>query len=57
MQKVSGKDGVTLTVPVSDTNLSTPVGSAVKWDKGKALALFNALKQDHTNGLSQYAQK
>jgi LCP family protein required for cell wall assembly len=57
MQKVSGKDGVTLTVPVSDTNLSTPVGSAVKWDKEKALALFNALKQDRTNGLSQYAQK
>jgi LCP family protein required for cell wall assembly len=57
MQKVAGKDGVTLTVPVSDTNLSTPVGSAVKWDTDKALALFGALKQDRTTGLAQFAQK
>lgn len=57
MQKVSGKDGVTLTVPVSDSNLSTPAGSAVKWDTQRALALFKALKEDKTTGLSQFAQK
>ncbi|MDX6259334.1 MAG: hypothetical protein QOH84_1022 [Kribbellaceae bacterium] len=47
----AGGSGITLTVPVSDTNLSTPNGSAVKWDSKKALALFNALKQDKTSGL------
>jgi LCP family protein required for cell wall assembly len=47
----AGGNGVTLTVPVSDTNLSTPNGSAVKWDNAKALALFKALKEDKTSGL------
>lgn len=47
-----GKGGVTLTVPISDTNLRTPHGAAVKWDTAKAKALFNALKADRTTGLS-----
>ncbi|QNE20712.1 LytR family transcriptional regulator [Kribbella qitaiheensis] len=46
-----GGNGVTLTVPISDTNLSTPAGSAVKWDTAKAKALFQALKEDKTSGL------
>ncbi|WP_112246179.1 LCP family protein [Kribbella monticola] len=46
-----GGDGITLTVPISDTNLSTPNGSAVKWDTAKAKALFQALKEDKTTGL------
>jgi LCP family protein required for cell wall assembly len=46
-----GGDGVTLTVPISDTNLSTPHGSAVKWDTAKATALFQAIKADKTSGL------
>lgn len=46
-----GGDGVTLTVPISDNNLSTPHGSAVKWDTAKAKALFQALKEDKTSTL------
>jgi LCP family protein required for cell wall assembly len=54
MKAVSaGGNGVTLTVPVSDTNLSTPNGSAVKWDTAKAKALFQALKEDKTTGLKR----
>jgi LCP family protein required for cell wall assembly len=47
-----GNGGVTLTVPISNPNLSTSVGSAVKWDTTKAKALFKALKEDRTTGLS-----
>jgi LCP family protein required for cell wall assembly len=46
MRAVSSGKGTTLTVPIADPGLSTPVGSAVKWDTEKALALFNALKED-----------
>jgi hypothetical protein len=52
MKAVSaGGNGVTLTVPVSDTNLHTSNGSAVKWDSTKAKALFKALAEDKTSGL------
>ena len=33
-----------MTVPISNPNLSTPSGSAVQWDKEKALQLFDGLK-------------
>jgi LCP family protein required for cell wall assembly len=56
MQSVAGGNGVTLTVPVADSNFSTKNGSAVKWDTDKALALFEALKNDRTTGLEQFAQ-
>jgi two-component SAPR family response regulator len=56
MQKVAGGKGVTLTVPVADTNYDTKNGSAVKWDTDKAKALFAELKQDRTTNLSKYAQ-
>jgi LCP family protein required for cell wall assembly len=52
MKAVSaGGDGVTLTVPISDTSLRTSHGSAVKWDTKKATALFKSLKEDNTTGL------
>ena len=38
--------GISTTVPVSNPNLQTSAGSAVKWDSAKALALFNDLKLD-----------
>ncbi len=57
MQKVAGGKGVTLTVPVADTNYETKNGSsAVKWDTDRAKALFAELKQDRTTNLSKYAQ-
>jgi LCP family protein required for cell wall assembly len=46
-----GGSGITMTVPISDNNLSTPAGSAVKWDTAKAKALFQAIKEDKTTGL------
>ena len=46
MRAVSNGDGLSLTVPVSNTGLATNVGSAVKWDSPKAVALFNAIKND-----------
>ncbi|WBQ04281.1 LCP family protein [Kribbella sp. CA-293567] len=52
MKAVSaGGDGVTLTVPISDSSLSTSHGSAVKWNTKQATALFKSLKEDNTTGL------
>jgi LCP family protein required for cell wall assembly len=46
MRSVSGGGGVATTVPVSGTGFQPGAGSVVRWDRTKALALFNALKQD-----------
>ena len=46
MRSVSSGDGLSLTVPVSNAALATHVGTAVKWDNQKALALFTAIKND-----------
>jgi LCP family protein required for cell wall assembly len=35
-----------LTVPLSNVNLSTPVGSAVKWDRAKADEVFTSIEED-----------
>jgi len=43
MRAVSGKEGVRTTVPVADPNFSSPVGSAVRWDRDEALRLFRSL--------------
>ena len=46
MRSVSSGEGLSLTVPVSNTALPTHVGSAVKWDSQKAKELFKAIKND-----------
>jgi LCP family protein required for cell wall assembly len=46
MRSVSNGDGLSLTVPISNPGLATNVGSAVQWDRTKALALFTAIKND-----------
>jgi LCP family protein required for cell wall assembly len=46
MRAVSGGDGVAITVPVAGTETVPGAGSVVRWDRTKALALFEALKQD-----------
>jgi hypothetical protein len=38
--------GASVTVPVSDPNLQTAAGSAVKWDTPRAQQLFAALRND-----------
>ena len=46
LQDISPKDIRFLTVPLSNINLSTDVGSSVLWDKAKAAALFQSLEDD-----------
>jgi LCP family protein required for cell wall assembly len=46
MRAVSGGDGVATTVPVAGTETVPGAGSVVRWDRERALALFEALKQD-----------
>lgn len=46
MRDVSGGNGITTTVPVESTPTLDGVGSVVRWDRERALALFNALAAD-----------
>jgi LCP family protein required for cell wall assembly len=56
MKQVSGDNGLTLTVPVSSTGASTPVGSAVLWDPNKSKAMFSDIARGDTSGLAKYAK-
>lgn len=55
MRTIAGGNGLTLTVPVSNPGASTPVGSAVLWDKQKAKAMFSDLARGDTSNLGKYA--
>ena len=46
MRDVSGGGGVATTVPLAGGGSVPGVGSVVRWDRERALALFEALKQD-----------
>jgi LCP family protein required for cell wall assembly len=48
MRAVSGHGGIATTVPVAGTQTVGGAGSVVLWDRQKALALFEALKQDRS---------
>jgi anionic cell wall polymer biosynthesis LytR-Cps2A-Psr (LCP) family protein len=50
MRAVSGGDGVATTVPVAGGDSVPGAGSVVLWDRQRALALFNALKEDRPVG-------
>jgi LCP family protein required for cell wall assembly len=56
MKRISGGDGLTLTVPVSSTGASTSAGSAVVWDPTKSKAMFSDIARGDTAGLSKYAK-
>jgi len=56
MKRVSGGDGLTLTVPMSSTGASTPVGSAVLWDPARSKAMFSDIARGDTSGLAKYAK-
>ena len=45
-QGLAPKDIRFLTVPLSNVNLSTPVGSAVEWDEQKAEQVFSSIEDD-----------
>jgi hypothetical protein len=57
MRAVSGGNGVSLTVPIGNPNLSTGSGSAVQWDKAKALTLFRALRDNNTESIRVLAKE
>jgi len=44
MRAVAGGGGTSTTVPVADPNFATSAGSAVRWDRDRALALFRGLR-------------
>jgi len=56
MKRISSRSGLTLTVPISSTGASTPVGSAVLWDPTKSKAMFSAIARGDTSGLAKYAK-
>jgi anionic cell wall polymer biosynthesis LytR-Cps2A-Psr (LCP) family protein len=56
MRKVSGDQGLTLTVPVSDVNASTSAGSAVLWNKKEAKAMFADVARGDTSDMGKYAK-
>ena len=51
---ISRGQGLTLTVPVSNPNLSTPSGSAVEWDKTRSAAMFAMIARGDTSGLDKF---
>jgi anionic cell wall polymer biosynthesis LytR-Cps2A-Psr (LCP) family protein len=56
MKRISGGNGLTLTVPVSSTGAPTTVGSAVLWDQSRAKAMFSDIAHGDTSGLAKYAK-
>jgi LCP family protein required for cell wall assembly len=56
MKQISGGNGLTLTVPISSTGASTPVGSAVLWDSTKSKAMFSDIARGDTSDLDKYAK-
>jgi len=56
MRKVAGSNGLTLTVPISDSGASTPAGSAVLWDTKKAEDMFSDIARGDTSELDKYAK-
>lgn len=44
MKAIAGGKGTKTTVPVSDPNYRTSVGSTVRWDRPKAIELFDSLR-------------
>ncbi len=56
MRRISGGQGISLSVPVSDPGASTPVGSAVLWDEKDAEAMFDDIARGDTSDLEKYAK-
>jgi LCP family protein required for cell wall assembly len=56
MRRISGGDGLTLTVPVANPDANTPVGSAVLWDESEARTMFKDIARGDTSDLEKYAK-
>lgn len=57
MKAVSGGDGISMTVPVGDAGKWTSVGQVVEWDSAQSKVVFDALKDDSTEGLAEIAKQ
>ncbi len=55
MRAVSGGGGLSMTVPISNPNLSTSAGSAVAWDSAQAQRLFAAIKNNDMDTVAAIA--
>ena len=56
MRQVSGSGGLTLTVPISNPDASTPAGSAVLWDEAKAEEMFADIARGDTGALDKFVR-
>ncbi len=56
MRQVSGAGGLTLTVPISDPDASTPAGSAVLWDDDRADEMFADIARGDTAALDKFVR-
>ena len=55
MQKLGTGKGLSLTVPVANSNAYTSAGSSVLWDDAKAAEMFSAIATGNTTGLEKFA--
>jgi len=56
MGKASSKGGLTMTVPIANSNYSTAAGSSVLWNTSEAKAMFADIARGDTSGLKKYAK-
>lgn len=56
MYRVSGTGGLTLAVPVANSDAVTSAGSSVLWDDQAAADMFGQMARGSTEGLEQYAK-
>jgi len=56
MYSVSIGNGLTLTVPVSNPNATTPAGSSVIWDENAAKDMFGQIASGDTSRLDEFAK-
>lgn len=54
LMRLSGPDGMKLTVPVANANAQTAAGSSVLWDRERALQLFEMMKTGDTSNADSF---
>ena len=54
LMRLSGSDGMKLTVPVANANAQTAAGSSVLWDRERALQLFEMMKTGDTSNADSF---
>ncbi len=54
MMRVSGRDGITFTVPIRSADVQTSAGSAVMWDDEAADEVFAEIARGHTSDLERF---